>query len=90
MNICNIYLFGKLMDGLIRVLVGKRVHIYFDSCGSAEVGVDRKRGMKQRNAEEGEKNELCNCIHYVRVFGKVYKTCETESDRKKNSTSRAL
>lgn len=62
MNIANIYFLGKLMDGLIRVLIRKRVHIDFDSFHGREAEVDKKRGRRWLNEEEGEKNELYNCM----------------------------
>ncbi len=41
-NAANINLLGKLVDGLIRVFIGERVHVNFDSCHGGEAGDERK------------------------------------------------
>ncbi len=72
-NTANINLLGKLVDGLIGVFIGERVHVDFNSCRGREAGEDRKRGRRRkRDAEESEEYELYNCcICYVNVFGSM-------------------
>lgn len=83
-NAANINLLGKLVDGLIGVFIGERVHIDFDSCRGGEVGEDRKRGRRRRDVQD-EKYELYNCcICYVNVFGSMCVRCVQVVPRQEN------
>lgn len=53
-NAANINLLGKLMDGLIGVFIGERVHVDFDSCQEGEARERRRR--RRTNAEDGVKH----------------------------------
>lgn len=73
-NAANVNLLGKLVDGLIGVLVGERVHVDFHSCRGGEGGkmTEEEGGMKRR-----VRNMSCitGRICYVNIFGRTSVRC---------------